>query len=61
MIGVWLCAVDVGEDWLGVALAFAPHKHIHGGCELLKAFQEQMIETTEELVRLDEIAVSAPA
>ena len=56
-----MCAVNVDEEWLNVALDRASHKHIHGGCELLKAFQEQMIETTEELVRLDEIAVSVPA
>ena len=56
-----MCAVNVDEDWLNVALAPASHKHIHAGCELLKAFQEQMIESTEELVHLDEIAVSAPA
>jgi hypothetical protein len=56
-----MCAVNVNEEWLNVALDPASHKHIHGGCELLKAFQEQMIETTEELVRLDEIAVSVPA
>ena len=51
----------VNEDWLIAALDTASQKHIHGGCQLLKAFTDQMIEGTEELVQLRELAVSAPA
>ena len=52
--------VLVNEIWLAEVLDAASHKHIKGkgGCNLMEAFADQYVETTDELVLLTRIEVT---